>query len=881
MKKILRLIFIFAVIMMMPFTASAVFEDTVDTKYENATELLSGLNIVRGYEDGSFRPLASITRAEYTAMIMRIMGIDNTAAIPSGFLDVPDEHWAAFSIASARGMHIVSGMDKYNFCPEMKVTYMQAIKMTVCALGYRIHAENAGGWPTGYASVAARLGILDGIDYTPDAEAKRGDVALMIYSALEVERCEEVTTADGAESFEPTGETLLSRVLNTEKKQGLVEANSITSIRNNVSVKLAEGEVMIDGEIYETGLENADSFLGYDASYYLTTAPDGEQKIAAIIKKKSNNLYKIAAQDIVDVQSDMTGYELECENQRYDIPADAVWIYNKKRLSDNDKTKDLLAPSGGTVEILENAKGTFVFITEYENYVFDGKNIGKKEISLYDKYNKVLKYNPDDRDMRVAITKDGQRVTVEDLVSWNILSVAASRDGKVIDVVVSSEKTEGKVNSCEKGNGRYWVQIGDVQYELADNFIIQNKDEINVGDSGVFYLDIFGKIAAADTETFSASTYGYLLDYDIEKGISENVSFRLLVADNKIVRYKLTDKIRFEREESGTMVCNQMDAVQVAHYFDRTPDPSNTNKIVRQLITYDLNQSGKVYKINLASSQADNSRFSCDVARDVRVYNKGKFDEKYIVDSETKAFYIPGNGENTSLNTSGKPFKYFETDKEYAVTFYDLKEDMKAGAVVITTTLPKHVFAPKISLANSNVMLIDKKTTALNDEGDTRTFLEGWVNGEYIKIKVDPDLSVRASFLKDCVKGNMIQYEMNEQETGCASEDETEEVLLLYKIIFDGSDEEKRTFDRFEVEMTNCEIGTSYGTVSYADGETLLLTFNGKNGTTFTLDDSISIFELNKASGKIQKISIRDIEKGAKVFLRQRYQRVKEILVIK
>ena len=65
------------------------------------------------------------------------------------------------------------------FGPEDTVTYEQAVKMVVCALGYGPMASSQGGWPAGYTSVAASIDLTKGV-----SSSARGDIAVLIYNAL-------------------------------------------------------------------------------------------------------------------------------------------------------------------------------------------------------------------------------------------------------------------------------------------------------------------------------------------------------------------------------------------------------------------------------------------------------------------------------------------------------------------------------------------------------------------------------------------------------------------------------------------------------------------------------------------------------------------------
>ena len=101
MKNLKRtLAVVIALTMVMSTVAfAAVFSDVEDTaSYAEAVELGVAINLFTGYEDGSFKPAGDITRAEFSAVIVRMLGQEAQASGAAGstkFTDVPSTHWAA------------------------------------------------------------------------------------------------------------------------------------------------------------------------------------------------------------------------------------------------------------------------------------------------------------------------------------------------------------------------------------------------------------------------------------------------------------------------------------------------------------------------------------------------------------------------------------------------------------------------------------------------------------------------------------------------------------------------------------------------------------------------------------------------------------------
>ena len=101
-------------------TKDNAYSDVSDTAwYAAAVSTLSKMGVISGYPDGTFRPNAPITRAEFAAMIARFDETAKSADTP--FTDISG-HWAENAIGKAYGNGWVEGSSKTVFCPESNLT---------------------------------------------------------------------------------------------------------------------------------------------------------------------------------------------------------------------------------------------------------------------------------------------------------------------------------------------------------------------------------------------------------------------------------------------------------------------------------------------------------------------------------------------------------------------------------------------------------------------------------------------------------------------------------------------------------------------------------------------------------------------------------------
>lgn len=98
-----------------------------DAWYNNAVSTMVNAGIIQGYEDGTFRPNASITRAEFAAIASRFMsaGYDVEEDL---FTDIAN-HWARESINDAAMAKWISGYPDGTFLPDKAITRAEAVTL--------------------------------------------------------------------------------------------------------------------------------------------------------------------------------------------------------------------------------------------------------------------------------------------------------------------------------------------------------------------------------------------------------------------------------------------------------------------------------------------------------------------------------------------------------------------------------------------------------------------------------------------------------------------------------------------------------------------------------------------------------------------------------
>lgn len=147
--------------------------------------------IVSGYQDGSFRPDRTISRAEFTVMLVKALKLESGGEV---FADTAS-HWAKDSIATAAAHGIINGYDENSFGPDDPVTREQAALIITRAAraessdGAVSFTDSAQISPWAQSGVAAAVsggfftGYPDG-SFRPQNNMTRAEAAVLIVKFL-------------------------------------------------------------------------------------------------------------------------------------------------------------------------------------------------------------------------------------------------------------------------------------------------------------------------------------------------------------------------------------------------------------------------------------------------------------------------------------------------------------------------------------------------------------------------------------------------------------------------------------------------------------------------------------------------------------------------
>lgn len=173
------------------------FSDVPANYWANSTiKILSAKHIIHGVTDTEFAPTQNVTRAEFAALLVRVLDLKE-AKHSQSFKDVSSMDWYAGAVASAYEAGIISGKSAESFAPNANIAREEMAAMLIRALEYVKGKQTTGikagyadqdklsGWAEPYVNRSTEVGLMKGTDhhrFSPKAYTTRAESAQAIYN---------------------------------------------------------------------------------------------------------------------------------------------------------------------------------------------------------------------------------------------------------------------------------------------------------------------------------------------------------------------------------------------------------------------------------------------------------------------------------------------------------------------------------------------------------------------------------------------------------------------------------------------------------------------------------------------------------------------------
>lgn len=771
------------------------FPDVESTaSYAQAVQELSALDVISGYDDGTFGPDKLVTRAEITKMIVDALAERSSAEASTEstkFADVSADHWAKGYINQGVADGFIAGMSDTEFDPDANVTYVQAQKMLVSAIGYETYAQAQGGWPTGYKTYAASLDITKGISgITDSTELTRAQVAQMIDNAMDAPLCviaswktewngtktPNLETRDGKEGR--AYETLFTEKHDAYKVYGRVTETSKTNPgldTDKVSFRVEKADNFDDEEVKSDDVRTEDMYIGDSkADNYLRTYSqaliqkndDDEFTILSIAAAAASKSVTVASEDFDENKSTTSSlyfypagttkgsikYELAADVDIYEngVKSDMSLSQLLTFLDENDTASVTLQKETETGSTSTSSKYNVIMVSSYATAIVDEVVDKTNDISInFDDQSSSIKskmtIHKDDDTYSYSFKLDGKEIEPTELQEGDVLNIAYDvndfAESNFYDVIVTRNVVEGvKCTSINGSKGEY--TIGGTKYKAAEGMSIKPETSTEY----TLYLDHFGRIAKVDENSVSKN-YGVLKK--IYKKASDDYMAQIITKNGTEEEYKVDKK---------NMDTSSSDADKNYTKYLKTNGEytgSNTKTAVypQQVVEYSVSSSSNKITIKKALSAQTNTSAGAVTTAEYKA-SSNKIGSVKIADSAVILDLSEVNDKDTYTVISASSL----TDgNQYTAYGYDKSSSDSTYRFVIITSGTTSVFDSNTELAVFN------GSEVVDDDGD-KTAYNLIVNGEEKQLVLDDDVVISGVDDEDSFKeGDVLVYATNSE----------------------------------------------------------------------------------------------------------------------
>ena len=744
--------------------AGAAYSDQADIQHEDAVNMLTSLGVLGGYPDGTFRPDATITRAEMAKMIYTIRnGGDSNAdqykSLSTSFTDI-DGHWAEGYIKYCQTLGIISGKSATRFDPSGDVTVAETAKMALVMMGYNASANRANlvgsGWDSRTLALATDNGLMDSIYGAVNSAISRDEAAQMLYNTVNT-KC--VIWSNDKESFVDdtytvgTGRDAYDKAYTVGTKfLGLQEW--IGTFKGDDKMSGAkEGQITVYGSIdgqHKSSSEDKDaknasfkydfsnSYVGEEVSVLFKDGkngtaeqPDDNDTIYGVYVTGNTTVYNITKGDLQDADAN----KIKFGDKQYKV-ADAdskqgtqINVYTNYKststaedVSKFDKGGDYYKDSADTIKFIEEdgeITAAYIVETQFAEIV----SINSTKLSLSGGVNKAGLVIEDNDVYEGAAKNDIVAVQVLYDDDYYVITKANIVEA---DVSASKSLTEVRIdgNYVKKCETTGTEEIGD--YDLfAINDLGETYEFIMYGNYWV----------AAQQTTESAKDYAVVDKIDANYTNAVSPSVKLVKADGSTVTVAIDSDsdddiktgmlVKYKTNNDGSV---EMVSAEVATTGNALK--TDTLSVINSVGSFNYNKNTKQITFG------DGSKYATTA------------DCVAFIEYENGKYMVASADEMSTFSATAKTAVYVSLDKDGKVVAYK----------VVTSGKPSSTTSDEVY-----GYITSRGSEKIGD--DTYVMLDVWTAGGNVTLKTEDLSSAQESAL---VAGAFIKFKAGADVTNAA-----------------------------------------------------------------------------------------------------------------
>lgn len=668
------------------------FNDTVDTEYEYAVDVMTSFGAMKG-EEGYFFAASELSRAEFAQIIYDISDLGNTkeqgentqvdfwgniasdssSTVGSSFYftDVPDYNPSYDAINYVAMMGYMGGVGEDRFEPDRSIKLEEALKSLLCFLSLEVPENAAKNYPDNVLSKAASLGLLKGVKAARGENLKKGELAQILYNSLEAEVLNFSSNASGKFFYYYDGSTVMSAIMKVNCVRGTVSMNDVTSLTGEST--LSKNQIMLNNVVLDFDDAHAGirDMIGRSVKVYYRENDDANQVLYYEIEKR-DNVIVINSDDIMSYNNGVLEYEYNNRYKTVEIPNGTPVIYNGHAIQTYDENT-LNFQSGSVTIIKTESSCDAVIIEDYASMYVSEINVKEKTI-----FNTLIsnrtqsEWQLEDDDKVIIYNADGEIISLENILPGNTLSII--NNNGYVKIYVSDKIVSGTVAGFSTVENA--VKVGSEAYEISNEYLNsygyaqpQNNDEVTM------YIDYFGKVVYIEYQNEEIRDCGYLVRAYMDD--DSKVFYKMYLPNGSFVDYEAFDTVYFvdvndnrtklKYEERRDRFAGQNMFV----YYKLNAD-EKIKEIAMPVTEMGQKEKGRLIA-NIATNESENYPFKT---------NAMTFAGRVFVDNSTKVMVIPTDINDFSKYSIANQ-SIWQNNGKYAIEAYTNDPYSKCAQVVI------------------------------------------------------------------------------------------------------------------------------------------------------------------------------------------------------
>lgn len=733
MKKILKALCIFAVLMSLAAGSLPAYAAEGQKNYKSEIQTLTGFGIISGYSSDNYVNIKSITYNDFLSYLIKARYADSLSG-------------DAVELAKETGLVD----EKDNIKGSAAVTTDIAVKAAVRALGYEAYVNLKN---STYFGTAKEIGLLKGTTIKENEKLNSDNMLVMLSNMIDIDLFAQVSG-----EYKQIDDTLISKFHRLTKVSGVVTANEFTGIYSPQEGR--PGYIRINDTYYETDGADFNDMLGMNVEAYYSEGSFDTVK-CVFEKGDKNKEFVISDEMFCAVDDNITRisyYKDEVSRKVLTkrLSSTLKVIYNGKAAEKYDAK--LFDIPDGEIRLLDNdGNGTydFAFIADYELILVnrvDASNrvlTGEYELKAWsgtEENLKKLDFSKMETDKNLFVYKGGKKVGFSDISENDVVSMARSAygDDNLVKLYVTRQTQNIDVESVDEDE----IKTGEATFKLNGNYADLVKSgngdivKIEAGNSYKVYLDRNGRIAGA--EKIGTGGEDYILIYSVyTTEPDDRTVVRCVDSANEYREFAFAPRVRIDD----------------ARYEDEQAVYSCATAVLGRVVKVKYNGENEISRMKTAvrQSSTDTSETFNYADKQTLTYRSGagtvSFGGKYYVDGNTIIFATLDNTSKRKEDWLKVMLSrlYLTDNKSYTITPYAIDEYGYAKVILL-----------EASTASKTLnMLVDRVIVGLNDEEEPVQKLIGPV-GSIVSLEVPGiDSTVFAGLRRGDYVTVTIDYEGN------------------------------------------------------------------------------------------------------------------------